>query len=1544
MEGNQLYNSQLISSSSSHSFENDYFISEMNFYGLKKQNFFKIFRKDFIQLVNYIFSVSPPFNIVHNIMSVIRIMQFLLPCFIPAYSNFWIKGSIDQITINAIAIFYYLIPPSEITSVAYIFIILYDVIQILMIIIIIISTIYFKKFAKLPKFIPILIYLYQSTFGHFFHPILFYLIFSGISFLTSAKIRSTMVLPRFLTISVIAFICIGFNFFFMSIMNSQTLVFRPNSLASITSQPQYFIFICNILINICFSLGSVFDKTIQIFLFSINIILYIITAFSVFIKGGFIQDFVSNLVLSSSITGAVFTLIDMLFIINNKNGSLAILFAFIIFFSMMLILDFFILRSYTVKQLTLLDSIKEDPVFFSYVKTPNHFLQLASCGIKNSHPIIINLSFFLLGIEKWKSNQYVYFVYAKFIAIYPEETKTLKYILKAIKIQENTGSAFRCIEDQSRMIMKQRETDFTSELKSKIGNLKKEIQSTKHKIGHVLDVIIRGNLNEIDESTKRAISSINQTHTDIKHLLREYPNNRHVTYIYSNFLNDVVADHVLSHEMHIRTRMLFPGVISSDDQTHEYGLRTFPNLPKAIDTQREQQPALISSTAEITQIDLESKIDDHQRNLDQIVGIKMNIEDLRIPSIYGTKIIRILVSLIIFVLPCIIGLILIQWYTRKLQRPLDFIGSLSMLRALAYQVIGFSLRYVGESLGFFPIYTNVTREPPSNFGSTWDTKKQLEFIVQATTKALQDFDSFRMFEEDNYYINQAQNLIFQNTVPYRFFTSPTNFTDSNISIQAAILDYTIQQKVVLTVSKIEPSLIDTGVILNPINNAYSVSMNTRDALDLMIAYIANNYKHVKKVGKIILIVLITLTLLAYLITLFIELKWINSNKQETYQCLFSLPKNIVSELAENLDTKKSDNQAEEMNKQDENILKIFNSGMSSENSLSDVLLIIAGTILIIVLAISASILFIHLVNKLTESVKNSAPHIYYLQSAYTNYLSSLNYLHIILYEFGGYPVKTINYSYAKERMMYNFERGDYYYHFLNSGGPQLSEVPFKKFVEGIKNASLNNCTISTAEKTDLMSIFECSPVDMTIVLFEPIIKYSFSPYEKGIIDSLNPKDPYYLSLWVNLISPIYELFFEPLHNQIVPSINQDLKTINGQFVPIIVFFLILVILIEIIIYFRIMFIEDHIRSVLLLLLHCKPTTIFSSMKITRILAGDFSTQQSDTLERNSAFFDTVVTSLPNAIMYANQDMIILSANEACKRTFGDDHLVGKSIKDFFMSDKFIGHVENLFASVESNPTEEITYKTNANSELILKTTSMIACGKFVITCRNVTQSHNYNTLILEEKQNSDKLLSTILPPSLVSRVQEGEKNISFSVQSASILFSDIVSFTPWCSSLPEETVMSTLNILFKRFDSILVTKPTMTKIKCIGDCYMAAGGIFAEINQPAVHAKDVVSFGLQSIKEVLLINDEIHQNLKIRVGVNTGGPIVAGVLGIGKPTFEILGPAINRAQQMEQNGFPMKVHISSAVYELICGSNFKICNRRQIECKNEMVETYLVEP
>ena len=169
-------------------------------------------------------------------------------------------------------------------------------------------------------------------------------------------------------------------------------------------------------------------------------------------------------------------------------------------------------------------------------------------------------------------------------------------------------------------------------------------------------------------------------------------------------------------------------------------------------------------------------------------------------------------------------------------------------------------------------------------------------------------------------------------------------------------------------------------------------------------------------------------------------------------------------------------------------------------------------------------------------------------------------------------------------------------------------------------------------------------------------------------------------------------------------------------------------------------------------------------------------------------------------------------------------------------------------------------------------------------------------------------------------------------------------FTPWCSENLPSFVMSTLNMLYNSFDQIVAKYPTITKIKCIGDCYMTAGGIFSEINQPSTHAKEMVEFCLEAIKAVEEINKEMGQDLRIRIGINTGGPLVAGVLGSKKPTFEILGPVINLAQQMESLGQPMIIHITRSVYELIYGSNFVVKERGQIDTKIGKLITYFVIP
>lgn len=92
--------------------------------------------------------------------------------------------------------------------------------------------------------------------------------------------------------------------------------------------------------------------------------------------------------------------------------------------------------------------------------------------------------------------------------------------------------------------------------------------------------------------------------------------------------------------------------------------------------------------------------------------------------------------------------------------------------------------------------------------------------------------------------------------------------------------------------------------------------------------------------------------------------------------------------------------------------------------------------------------------------------------------------------------------------------------------------------------------------------------------------------------------------------------------------------------------------------------------------------------------------------------------------------------------------------------------------------------------------------------RNATQQTMYNKLIAQESAKSDKMLASILPKSLVPRVRASEKNTSFSVQSATVLFLDIVSFTPWCGSNTAEYALSTLNIMFKEFDAFLSAQST----------------------------------------------------------------------------------------------------------------------------------------
>ena len=112
-----------------------------------------------------------------------------------------------------------------------------------------------------------------------------------------------------------------------------------------------------------------------------------------------------------------------------------------------------------------------------------------------------------------------------------------------------------------------------------------------------------------------------------------------------------------------------------------------------------------------------------------------------------------------------------------------------------------------------------------------------------------------------------------------------------------------------------------------------------------------------------------------------------------------------------------------------------------------------------------------------------------------------------------------------------------------------------------------------------------------------------------------------------------------------------------------------------------------------------------------------------------------------------------------------------------------------------------------------------------------------------EKDRADALLLNVLPESISSRLLAGERTIADAYPAVTVLFADIVGFTPLTARLPADEVVGMLGRLFARFDE-LVAERGLEKIKTIGDAYMAAGGLPEPLDD---HAARVVDLGLAMI-------------------------------------------------------------------------------------------------
>lgn len=210
-------------------------------------------------------------------------------------------------------------------------------------------------------------------------------------------------------------------------------------------------------------------------------------------------------------------------------------------------------------------------------------------------------------------------------------------------------------------------------------------------------------------------------------------------------------------------------------------------------------------------------------------------------------------------------------------------------------------------------------------------------------------------------------------------------------------------------------------------------------------------------------------------------------------------------------------------------------------------------------------------------------------------------------------------------------------------------------------------------------------------------------------------------------------------------------------------------------------------------------------------------------------------------------------------------------------------------------------------------------------------------LLEVEQEKSERLLLNILPAAIAERLKHGERTIAERHAEVTVLFADIVDFTTLASRTDPEELVALLNDLFTRFDR-LAERHGVEKIKTIGDCYLAVGGL--PTPRPD-HAESVAEMALEMLTAVAQLNSERGTRLYVRIGVNSG-PVVAGVIGRKKFTYDLWGETVNLASRIQSSGLPNHVNVSAGVQDRLEGK-FCFMERGSIPCKGVgEVRTYIL--
>ena len=213
----------------------------------------------------------------------------------------------------------------------------------------------------------------------------------------------------------------------------------------------------------------------------------------------------------------------------------------------------------------------------------------------------------------------------------------------------------------------------------------------------------------------------------------------------------------------------------------------------------------------------------------------------------------------------------------------------------------------------------------------------------------------------------------------------------------------------------------------------------------------------------------------------------------------------------------------------------------------------------------------------------------------------------------------------------------------------------------------------------------------------------------------------------------------------------------------------------------------------------------------------------------------------------------------------------------------------------------------------------------------VQTKHLFDQLQAEQEQ-VERLLLNSLPRAIAERMKQGETNIAEHHPEVSVLVADLVGFTTLAAHIGPDQVVYLLNEIFSGFD-LLTLKHGLEKIKTIGDAYMVAGGI--PLPRPD-HAEAVADLALDLMADIEKFNRAYNTSIHLRIGISTG-PVVAGVIGRWKFTYDLWGDTVNLACRLESLGESGTIQVANLTYERL-KDKYRFEDSRSLDIKGRGAE------